>query len=249
MGTLALTDHDTLAGLREAVEAAGQVGVRLIPGVELSVDHRGSKLHLLVYFVDDEATPIGSRLAELRSGRTRRNVGIVELLNDLGYDLTMGDVAGHARGPSVGRPHIADALIERGYFSTRDEVFADLLRDGGAAYLPRPRLTAAEAIGLSRESRAVPVVAHPATITIPEDGYGELFRQLTDLGLGGIEAHHSMHHPHLREHLTDMAHRLGIAATGGSDYHGAGVRAYRIGSGTGDLRVPEAAVEELEGQR
>lgn len=246
---MALTDHDTLAGLPEAAEAAEAVGIRVIPGVELSVDHRASKLHMLVYFVDHEDTPIGRRLEELRTGRSERNVAIVHRLQELGYGITLEDVRRQARGPSVGRPHIADALVEAGFFASRDEVFADLLRDGGQAYVPRPRLAAVEAIELSRASDAVPVVAHPATITVPETGYAELFGELVAAGLGGIEAHHPMHPPELRHRLTELAHDLGIAATGGSDYHGAGVRAYRIGHGTGDLRVPRSAIEELEDQR
>ena len=246
---VALTDHDTLAGLPEAADAAETMGIRIIPGVELSVDHRASKLHMLVYFVDDEDTPIGRRLEALRRGRSERNVTIIDRLQELGYDITLEDVHRHAKGPSVGRPHIADALVEAGSFASRDEVFADLLRDGGRAYVPRPRLGAVEAIELSRASGAVPVVAHPATITVPEAGYAELFGELVEAGLGGIEAHHPMHLPELRLRLEELAHDLGIAATGGSDYHGAGVRAYRIGRGTGDLRVPISAIEELEHQR
>ncbi|MDJ0791943.1 MAG: PHP domain-containing protein [Acidimicrobiia bacterium] len=246
---LALTDHDTLAGIPEAMDATHATGMRLIPGTELSVDLSGTKMHMLVYFIEDEQGPLGSRLASLRTGRDERNAAIIGRLNELGYEVTLSDVRRHARGPSVGRPHIADALVERGYFGSRSEVFAGVLHDGGPGYVSRPRLDAVEAIELSRESGAVPVVAHPATIPVPPQGYRRLFEDLVAAGLGGIEAHHPMHAPGLREHLTDLAHELGIAATGGSDYHGAEVRDYRIARGTGDLRVPISAVEELDEQR
>ncbi len=246
---VALTDHDTLAGIDRARTAAERLGLEFIPGVELSVDHDGTKIHMLVYFLEPGDGPLQSRLAELLDGRDSRNVEIIKKLNDLGYEITVEDVQRHAEGPSVGRPHIADALVERGYITSRDEGFADLLHDGGVAYVERKRLTAAEAIRLARAGGAVPVVAHPVTMGLTREGYAEAFRQLTDLGLGGIEAHHPMHDLDLRAHLTDMAATLGIAATGGSDYHGATERPYRVGVGKGDLRVPESAVEQLHEQR
>ncbi len=242
---MALTDHDTLAGVDAARAAAPEHGITLIPGVELSVDHGPFKIHMLVYFVEPGIGPIQDRLEDLRRGRDERNVQIIAKLNELGYRITMEDVKRQAKGPSVGRPHLADALIEAGYFSQRDEVFEDLLRDGGRAYLPRTRLTALDAISLAREGGGVPVIAHPATIRATADEYDTLFRELTDAGLGGIEAHHSMHDPALREHLTKVAHGLGLAATGGSDYHGAGKRPYQLGVGTGDLRTPRSALHEL----
>lgn len=245
----ALTDHDTLAGIGDARAAARSVGIELIPGIELSVDHDGVTMHMLVYFTEPGPGPIQDELAALRAGRRERNAEILERLNELGYDITAEDVARRAAGPSVGRPHIADALIAAGYFTHRNEVFEHLLHDGGPAYVHRLRLSAERAIALARDAGAVPIVAHPATIPGNRDTYRRLFRDLTEIGLGGIEAHHSMHDPALRAHLEDLAHDLGIAATGGSDYHGATTREYRIRVGTGDLRVPERAVEELEAQR
>jgi predicted metal-dependent phosphoesterase TrpH len=247
--TVALTDHDTFAGIGEASAAASELGIRFIPGVELSVQHGEHKMHMLVYFVDEQSREIAARLDELRDGRTKRNKLIIEKLNDLGYGVSIEDVKRHAKGPSVGRPHIADALIEKGYIETRDEAFVDLLQDGGAVYVERTRLTAEDAIRIARNEGGVPVVAHPATIVATRDEYTKLFSDLTDVGLGGIEAHHSMHTIALRGHLTELASALGIAATGGSDYHGATKREYRIGTGTGDLRVPEQALSELEAQR
>ncbi len=245
----ALMDHDTLDGIDRAREAADDLGVGFIPGVELSVDHGNTKIHMLVYFLEPGKGPLQSQLFSLRDGRDSRNERIVARLNDLGYELTLDDVRRHAAGPSVGRPHIADALVEKGYIASRDEAFTDLLHDGGAAYVERTRLTARDAIRLARESGAVPVIAHPVTMNLTRDEYASTFIELTDLGLGGIEAHHPMHDAELRVHLTELAAQLGIAATGGSDYHGATKRAYRVGVGNGDLRVPESAVEQLYEQR
>lgn len=245
----ALADHDTLDGLEEAAEAAERLGIRLIPAVELSVDHEGSKMHMLVYFTEPGPGPLQDRLAALLQGREERNTLMVDKLNALGFEITIEEVERQANGPSVGRPHIADALIERGYFSHRNEAFADLLRDGGAAYLPRTRLTAEEAITLARSANQVPVVAHAKTIPVPDGGYRALFEDLATIGLGGIEAYHSMHEPELRDHLAELAHSLGLAATGGSDFHGIGKRDYKIATGTGDLRIPDWVVDDLDAQR
>jgi len=246
---VALTDHDTLAGVPEARAAASEFGIDFTPGVELSVDHNQTKIHMLIYFVEPGDGPIASRLTALRDGRDTRNIAIVEELNKLGYEITIGDVQRHAEGPSVGRPHIADALIEKGAFASREEAFTDLLNNGGAAYVERDRLTAANAIQLARDGRSVPVIAHPTTMGLNREEFGNIFRELTDLGLGGIEAHHPMHHPDLRSHLTDLAAQLGIAATGGSDYHGSEKRSYRVGTGNGNLRVPTSAIDQLLTQR
>ncbi len=247
--TAALTDHDTLAGIDEASGRARELGIRLIPGIELSVDHRGAKLHMLAYFTEPGQGPLNDRLEGLLRGRDERNRMIVSRLNALGYDITLTDVLARSGGPSVGRPHIADALIDAGYFDSRNEAFEHLLRDGGPAYVERSRLTAVEAIRLAKEQGAVTVVAHPATIAMDADGYSQLFRDLADAGLGGIEAYHSMHHHDLRKHLAALAHRLGMAATGGSDYHGIDTRTYRIRTGNGDLRIPDGVIDELDAAR
>lgn len=245
LDAIALTDHDTLAGMPEAKAAADKMGLGLIPGVELSVNHRGTKIHMLVYGIEPGTGPIQDKLEHLRSGRTARNHKIVAALVDLGYEITMDDVLRHAHGPSVGRPHIADALVEGGYIASRDEAFADLLHDGGVAYFPRIHLSAIEAIELATESGGVSVIAHPKTVNLRSDPFVEMLKELASKGLGGIEAHHPMHDADLRHHLEGLAHQLGLIATGGSDYHGMTQRTFRIGTGTGDLRIPPEAFDQI----
>jgi len=242
---VALTDHDTLAGIPEAQDAADEVGIRLIAGVELSVDHHGVKMHMLVYGLDPDKGALQDRLEELRQGRTIRNEKIVSALVDLGFDITIEDVRAHAKGPSVGRPHIADALVAKGYVSTRDEAFEHLLHDGGAAYFSRTRLSAVEAIQLGTASGGICVIAHPKTVNLRAGPFEQALRDLKSVGLGGLEAHHPMHDLDLRKHLEDLADDFGLIATGGSDYHGKDKRQFLIGTGTGDLRVPRTAFEEI----
>lgn len=245
---IALMDHDNLDGIDEAREASAAGGIDFIPGVELSVDFEGQKMHMLVYFLEPGPGPLQDHLAGLRAGRDVRNTEILTKLNRLGYDITADDVAVHAAGRSVGRPHIADALIAKGYIGTRNEAFDGLLNDGGVAYVERDRLTASNAIRLARESRAVPVIAHPVTIGLNREDAGRTFRRLTELGLGGIEAHHPKHSLSLRARFEEIASVLDIAATGGSDYHGATVREFSVGTGAGDLLVPDLAVDQLRAQ-
>lgn len=249
LSAIALTDHDTLSGIGEAVGAAATSGLRLIPGTELSVDHDSLKIHMLVYFLEPGDGPLQSRLTELRQGRDRRNVEILAKLRDLGYEIDDADVAAQAGGESVGRPHIADALMAKGAVESRAEAFDRFLGDGGVAYVARHRLTAAEAIELAEASGAVTSVAHPHTIHGNAATYPSLFAELRDLGLTGLEAYYPEHSPELREHLAGLASDLGLVATGGSDYHGTGKPGLDLGIGFGDLDVPDTVVAELEKRR
>lgn len=249
LGTIALTDHDTLAGIAEARHSADAEGIDLISGSELSVDWPTGKMHLLVYFLEPTPGPLQDRLEWLRGGREERNAAIVERLRALGFEISLPEVEAQAAGPTVGRPHIADALVTRGYFAARREAFVDLLRDGGQAYVDRRRLSAEKAIALARESNAVPVIAHPYTIGLDRHQYAAAFRELTALGLGGIEAYYPEHSPALRDHLAGIADTLGIVATGGSDYHGWGKPEVELGVGRGDLSVPHRVVAALRTAR
>lgn len=243
---VALTDHDTLSGLAEARSAAADTGIRLIPGTELSVDHDGLKLHMLVHFLEPQDGPLQDRLAELRQGRHERNTKIIAKLRELGYELDETDVDAQAGGEAVGRPHIADALVAKGFVSTRAEAFDGLLSDGGAAYVERLRLSATAAISLAADSGAVTTVAHPYTIDRNAETFPALFVELKALGLSGLEAYYPEHSKDLQAHLAALAKDLGLVATGGSDYHGTGKPGLELGSGFGDLVVPDTVLAELE---
>ena len=249
LSAIALTDHDTLSGIPAARAAAASLPTDLVPGVELSVDHDGLKLHMLAYFIEPDAGPLQDRLAMLRAGRDTRNVVIVERLNALGYPITMEDVLRHAGGDAVGRPHIADALVEAGSISSRSEAFEDLLSDGGRAYVERERLTATEAIDLTIQSGGVNSIAHPLTVNTDASILRSVLGDLRDAGLVGLEAYYSEYAPAIRSQLASVAADLGLVATGGSDYHGAGKPGLEIGTGHGDLVVPGAALEELRQRR
>jgi len=246
---IALTDHDTLSGIPAARDAARHFGLDMIPGVELSVDHHGVKIHMLAYFIEPGNGPLQDRLEELRLGRGVRNRLIIERLNDLGYAITMEDVLAQSSGDAVGRPHIADALVAAGRVVDRAQAFRGLLGDGGPAYFERDRLTATDAIELATASNGVTSIAHPLTINPGDATLRELFRELKEAGLGGIEAYYSEYAPHIRAQLADTASELDLVATGGSDYHGAGKPDLSIGTGRGDLVVQDSVLEALRVRR
>lgn len=246
---IALTDHDTLSGIHEAQCAATDLPIELIPGVELSVDHNGVKIHMLAYFLEPGPGPLQDRLEMLRDGRAVRNRKIVEALSALDYPITMQDVHRQAAGDAIGRPHIADALVAADMVTDRSEAFRDLLGDGGSAYFERTRLTATEAISLTTESGGVTSIAHPLTIDPGGSTLRSIFEELREVGLSGIEAYYSQHPPHIRTQLAGVASDLGLVATGGSDCHGTGKPGLEIGTGNGDLVVPGSVLKELRARR
>jgi 3',5'-nucleoside bisphosphate phosphatase len=247
--TVALTDHDNLEGVTEAATAAATAGIGFIPGTELSVDWPTGAMHMLVYFLDDVAGPLQDRLVEIRAGREQRNREMVDALVALGIDVTYEEVAAEAGSAVVGRPHFARVLIRKGAVASMDEAFDRYLGDGRPAYRERLRLEAAEAIGLARASGGVAVIAHPHTLGVSAVDYGTAFTELAAAGLGGIEAYYAEYDRSLREHLAALAHSLGLAATGGSDYHGTFKTGLLVGTGYGDLAVPDEAVDELRARR
>lgn len=255
---LALTDHDILAGLDEAGAAAAEDGIELIPGVELSLDWsnlapdsdaRGG-MHMVVLWVDDGPGPLQDLLSGLRLGRDDRNLVILDRLGELGLEVPMEEVAAKAGGGSVGRPHIAAVMVERGYVPDITAAFDLYLANGAPAYVTRRRLEPEEAIRASLESGGVPLLAHPHTLACPTDTELEgLLRRLQGMGLVGLESDHSASEPDRRRFLRRLASRVGLVPSGGSDFHGTFKPGISIGVGTGDLAVPEEFLDELRRHR
>lgn len=242
---IALTDHDILDGIAEARAAAEANNLAFIAGVELSVDWQGSAMHLLVYFLEDEEGPLQDRLVAVREGRAARNVQMIAALQAHGVDITMAEVAAVAGEGSMGRPHFAKVLVDKGVVPTMSEAFNRWLATGQPGYVARTRLDAFEAVELARRSDAVPVIAHPHTLGLDATEYAHAFTELTDAGLGGIEAYYTEYSRDLREHVAQICADLGIAATGGSDFHGTYKPDIKVGIGLGDLAVSDTALQHL----
>lgn len=258
LDAFALTDHDVLEGLAEAEEAALRHDVELIPGTELSLDWstiaadadvRGG-MHLVVLWVDDVPGPLQDRLADLRRGRETRNHSILERLGQLGFDIPLAEVLAHAGSGSVGRPHIARVMVDRRYVPDIATAFSEYLAHGRPAYVARLRLDPATAIRLSIESGGVPILAHPHTLSMDHDSALEdLLVHLCGLGLMGLETDHAAAEPARRRVLRRMADRLGLAPSGGSDFHGTYKPGMEVGVGLGDLEVPSSYLGDLRSRR
>lgn len=215
---LAITDHDTLAGVGEALEAGRALGVRVVPAVELSVRAPSGSMHLLGYFRDPAPRPLAGRLEELRAAREARARVIVARLADLGAPLDFADVAARAAG-SIGRPHIADALVAAGHARDRQDAFDRFLGDDGPATVPHRRLSPEEAVRLVADSGGAPALAHPASLRLAPEGLSSLLARLAAAGLRGVEVYRPDHEPERRDAYAALARRHDLVATGGSDFH------------------------------
>ncbi|MCU1457516.1 MAG: hypothetical protein JWL73_1608 [Actinomycetia bacterium] len=246
---LALTDHDTLEHIAEARRAAAQADVRLVPGCEISCELGGrapGSLHLLVYFVEDEPGPLQDRLLSLQEARAGRNVKIVAVLRDQGMDITLDEVLEEAGGGSVGRPHLAAVMMRKGYVGSIQEAFDLWLADGKPAYVERARLDVATAISLARASGGVTSVAHPFSLKLRGNELDAFVRDLADIGLDALECEYGRYSVEERAELHAIAASNRILATGGSDYHGTYKPDLSVGTGRGDLRVPDSLLDGLD---
>jgi predicted metal-dependent phosphoesterase TrpH len=249
LSAVALTDHDTIEGLAEARAAAADAGVRLVQGCELSCEVGSATMHLLVYFLTDGPGPLQDRLSGLQAARADRNERIVGVLQEHGLDVTLEEILAEAGGGSVGRPHVAGVLLRKGYVSSVQEAFDVWLAKGRPAYLDRDRLLPADAIALAHASGAVAVIAHPTSLGFDGPTLEQFVAGLAADGLDGMECEYGRYPPELRAALGKMAGRLGLAVTGGSDYHGRYKPDLALGSGLGDLAVPDVLLDELEARR
>ncbi|OLT30451.1 phosphatase [Actinomadura sp. CNU-125] len=243
---VALTDHDTTAGW-DAAAAALPDGLTLVPGVELSCVHDGRSLHMLGYLFDPAEPVLAAELARIRDDRVIRARTMVARLRELGVDVTWERVRELARGEAVGRPHIAQAMLEAGAVASHDEAFtADWIAEGGRAHAGRYALDPERAVALVRAAGGACVLAHPrarrAGYVFPD----ELIERLAAAGLAGLEADHPNQAPDDRAHLRDLAAALGLVVTGSSDDHGAPT-GDRIGAETTDPAAYEALLAAAAG--
>ena len=212
---LAVTDHDSVSGLPEAIEEAAKHGIEIVPGLEINCDVEGAEIHVLGYCVDWQAEWFEAFLGEQRAERTARVHRIVERLGELGLTLTAEEIFAICKEGSPGRPHVAQAMVKRGYVKSVREAFDRYLRSGGPANVPRRRLTPTEAVGVIRRAHGVPVFAHPGLAN-----RDEMIPELVQAGLAGIETYYPEHSAGQIEAYSAICRQHDLVATGGSDYHG-----------------------------
>lgn len=228
LSAIALTDHDTTAGLRACAVACKKAKIAFVPGIELSADpgpvrpdgeSRGT-LHVLGYFIDPDDPQLAEVQVRLVAAREQRNPQMVDRLRELGVDITYDEVRQIASTNVVGRPHLAQVLLDKGYVRSIHEAFERYLGARGAAYIRKDRLSPADAIAVIHHAGGLAVLAHPVQLGLDDAGLDHAVARLCDLGLDGLETRHSDHTADMVQKYAALARRRNLLTTGGSDYHG-----------------------------
>ena len=239
LSVIAITDHDSLAGIEPALLAAESVpSLRVIPGVEINTDIPNGEIHILGYFIDNRDEKLNQALQKLRSAREARALKMIARLGELGIDIAWNRVMELAGGASVGRPHIAQAMLEGGYISSFREAFTKYIGRLGPAYVERERLSPQEAVKLIANARGLPLLAHPADI----DNVEELVVNLKGVGLVGLEAYYDGYDRKVINSFVHLAVKHRLITSGGSDFHGFGTDNE---TPIGGVEVPFDCVERL----
>ncbi|WP_192715863.1 PHP domain-containing protein [Paenibacillus sp. OAE614] len=246
LAAVAITDHDTVGGIPEALEAGQRLGITVVPGVEISTRASGKDIHVLGYYIDITHEPFLNHLAELRQTRERRNDQMIAKLQQLGISITLEEIiAGLGRelkpDESIGRPHMADVLVKKGYASDMRDAFNRYLGEDAPAYVSVPRITPADACAWIREAGGTPVLAHPGI-------YGDdalVERIVREAKPAGIEVYHSDHGPADEKRYLRMADEHGLIVTAGSDFHGERQGVVFHGD-IGSRTIPVTVLEQLQ---
>jgi len=247
LSALAVTDHDTVDGLPEALAAGERLGVRVVPGVEINCEHEQVTLDVLGYFLAGAPNlELEEELAGLRRYRDERNARILARLAELGYPIGAGDLAEAAGGGAVGRPHIGEAMVRLGYAESVSDAFTRFLKRGAPAWVDRRRLALGAAIRLLRASDGLPVIAHPGIIRTDAAGLEHIVREAARLGLAGLEVLYPLHDERMVALCTELAERYALAPTGGSDYHGRVKPGIRLGVAAAGEPVPDEILAGLD---
>jgi 3',5'-nucleoside bisphosphate phosphatase len=223
LDVVALTDHDTTVGWEEAEQAAERVGIQLVKGIEVSTELEHRSIHLLGYGIDPDDPPLVEQLAKVIEGRTGRVPKFVARFRAIGIDVTEEEIlAKVGDADAVGRPHLADVLVDKGVVATRDEAFVEYLSPGKPGYVGRYSIPTDEAIRLVKAAGGKAVLAHPWSRGSDKVTTADRIAELVEAGLDGIEVYHHDHGPEQREGLLRIARKHDLVVTGSSDYHGTG---------------------------
>lgn len=242
---IALTDHDTVDGIREAMAEARKVNLRLVPGIELACLYQGTEIHILGLFVDWNNADFLAGLESVRNIRARRNEEILRRFRRDGFSITMEELSDGNPGTVITRAHFARVLTAKGYASGVNQAFKTYLQTGGTYVPPRETLTCEEAMTLLHKSGAFIALAHPTLYKLGWEEIRRLAALLRELGMKGLEVYHSSNNQYESGRLKDIAREFGLLPTGGSDFHGSNKPDIAIGRGRGGLRVSSLLLDDI----
>lgn len=241
----ALTDHDSVSGIPEALAASEGSGIEVIPGVELSTDYNGTEIHVVGLWIDIYNQELLSQLQSFRDSRDNRNLRMIERLNAYGYRITEMELKKRNPDSVVARPHIARYLVDTGQAPDIKTVFQTLIGNDCPCYVGRSMITPMRAAQLIRDAGGIAILAHPCLYHLPQAEETELIEKMIAGGLDGIEACYSRSTPEQEAHYRALARKYGLLVSGGSDFHGANKPDIRLGWGTGDLRIPYEILDRI----
>lgn len=246
LASIALTDHDTTAGVPEGIRAGLEWGVEVIPGIEVSSSYEGVEIHILGLFIDPANPSLLSTLERFRESRNRRNEEILHRLDEKGIHLTREELLGDNPKTVITRAHIAKALLDRGYASSRQQVFKTYLKYGGPFCPPKELLPPEEVVSALMAAQGFVALAHPFLYGLGDKKTEALITYLANLGMKGLEVYHSSHNQLESQKLRQIASRLHLLPTGGSDFHGENKPDISIGTGRGGLRISSLLLEDIK---
>jgi predicted metal-dependent phosphoesterase TrpH len=238
LAAIAVTDHDTTAGVAEAVSAGGRLGVEVIPGIEISAMREKGTLHIVGLFIDPDDPALREKCAAMQAERSKRNGRMVRRLGELGMPITLEEVSAKAGGEVLGRPHVAAVMLEKGYVQSFPEAFDKWLAKGQPAYFPKSLFDPRESIQLIHDAGGIAIIAHPSQLKCrSEEELDEAVAELCAAGIDGIETQWSNAAPGEMALAERLAEKHGLARSGGSDFHGSMKPDIQIGAGLGQLRM------------
>ncbi len=246
---IALTDHDTVSGVPEFMDAGRRAGIHVVPGVEISVDTplpNHGHMHILGLFIDPQSAGLIDKLEYLQTERNRRADKILEKLHGLGLSVTREELLAEAGEGSIGRPHIARIMVRRNFVGTIADAFEKYLKKGGPAYVDKVKLGEEDAIALIKDAGGLAILAHPHLMNFDTfEGTREKILALREMGLDGFEVHYSGMPQEYSEKLLALASEYDLAVSGGSDFHGENKEGIHMGTGTGNLDIPDSVYFQL----
>ncbi len=245
LSAFALTDHDSVSGIKEAIYAAAPYDIQVIPGVELSTDYNNCDVHILGLFIDVDFKPLLDKLKEFNEIRYTRNETMCTLLQKEGFDISISKLDDKFGKTVLTRAHFARYLLDKGYISSIDEAFDNYIGSGCPCYVPKVKCTPYDAIEIIRKAKGVPVLAHPLLYHFTDSELDELVALLKNYGLKGIEAVYSLNENQDEANMLTLAEKYNLLVSGGSDFHGTNKPDIDLGVGKGNLRIPSSLLEQF----
>lgn len=249
LSAIALTDHDTIGGLAKAKPIAESLGIELVPGIELSTDYNGTEVHMLGFYIDDTNPDFLAKLQEFIQSRDIRNEKMAFLLQKEGFDITLEALYKDYPESVITRAHFARYLVEHGFVKDRDTVFRKYLGDNCRCYVPREKITPFEAIDLIRLGGGLSFFAHPVLCHMNHDRLRFFVKSLKEAGLTGMEAIYSMNTPGDERNMKKLAAEFDLLISGGSDFHGENKPYLHLGTGKGNLKIPDNILDAIKAKR